>query len=211
MYVIYTMSKRKRPSKGLRKDVNKLKKAVFKRGEVKRVSGAVVDADCFDTATVDSLLDIITAGTGDVNYTGARMSVLSLKFRGMLQQDTANDAITHLTRVVLLMDKTGNTAPTWTDVYASAAVFAGREYDADWKRFKVLYDKTFKTSKNTAGESMEKEIFDHYIKFKAPIVVDFNTANANYPKNGLWLMFLSTAATTVLDFSYDWDVRFVDN
>lgn len=180
------------------------------RPEMKFHDVTATDSDIYDTATVVNLTDI-SQGDSYTMRDGREITIKSIQFKGMIQQDTDTAGVTNLYRIILLIDReTDGTAPTWLNVYNSENVWSIRDADVsgvNTYRFKVIFDKVVSTKLDADGTSNEKRLIKFYKKLNLKCSW---RAQGTDPKNGIYLMFLGTSATTVTDFSYQSRVRFVD-
>jgi len=206
------MPPRIRTSRGTR-TVRKTNKTITKKVAVliKKVNNqeapfvmhidAETNLDIFTTPTV-KLLEVAASLPSTV--TGTKTLLKTIKFKGNLKLGTAS-ADTEIARVVVVMDKRkfdNDTAPVWLDVFNSNNVFALRADTLGGEKkhsFQVLSDRTY-TLNNDEGNLMNLKIIQFSKSFKSSLH-QFNYAS--YSQNLIYIMFMSTAATSEMDFSYE--------
>lgn len=193
--------------KALNNKINALAETVKPEVNFKWIN--VTDADIYTTHGVDELSDI---GQGDTTTTrtGDTVKGISLQLKGLLQQDTDTAAVTNICRVAIVLDRQCNgTAPAWTDVWEAENIYSIREANThNMGRFKILMDKLYYLSKDADGTTREKKIVKYYRKVN--LTIEYNEGATTPRKNGLFLMYLSTAASGAIDFSYHAKLRFTD-
>lgn len=155
-------------------------------------------ADVTGTYAVDStgalaLLNGIVPGTAATERIGQKITIRSLELRGY-NYVTPTDGLDQLHRRILVLDSQTNAAAlTIAQVLQTANVFSPRNLQ-NRKRFKILYDKTF--TLNASAEAGSRRWFKMYMKFRKPIITDYNTGTAgtvaDIVTNSLYLINLGT-------------------
>lgn len=181
------------------------------RPELKYLDTNATDTDIYTTSGVASLTTIIQ-GDGVSNRSGQKVRLKSIQIKGILQQDTDTAGVTNLYRLVILIDKKCEAgAPTWTDVFNNENIYSLRDLavnNVDPKRFKIIWDRTFRTKLDADGTSEEKKHFKFYKKLNHEAEYIQNGGAGG--SGGIYILYLGTSATTVTDLSYEARVRFTD-
>lgn len=143
--------------------------------------------------------------------------VKSLQIRGVCQMETAQ-ATDHLVRVVLVLCKTpvdAATDPTWANVFHDTAIYTLRALDEDTNlapRFKILMDKVYHLHyPQDTGYAKRYQYFEYFKKWENGLPQIYESGTSKYTKNGIYLMVMSTAATTVIDTDLYYRYRFTDS
>lgn len=155
--------------------------------------------------------DIYTTGTiTDVGYASSQEAWLhSVQLNGMLELDTDQAAETALARIIVFFDKK-NTDPDndsigWTDVWKTETVYSLRASSGttiEQYRYKIIFDKTYTLSKDADGYSRSKALVRFYKKFKKPVKQFDGSTGSGGHINKLYIAYIATSATTVMDFDY---------
>lgn len=165
------------------------------------------DKDIFTTPVVE-LLDVSASLPSTVTTTKTILD--SIWVKGLLELDTAG-ADTQIARIAIVQDMRkfdNNVSPLWLDVFETTSVYSHRTdaLGGDKKRsFKVLHDKTFTLTKDADATVMSRKLVTFFTKFGKNGMQQFDYDE--YSKNLLYIMYVSTAATTVMDFNYDLKIR----
>lgn len=193
----YSLSIRKLNAK-----VNAINKA--NRPDITITDNDASDQDIYTTATVTA---IGAAPTKEE-------TVKSIQMKGTLELDSDTADVTHLARIVLFID-TVNTDPdndtvSFTDVFKTESVIALRTRNSTdpvrTTRYKVIFDRVYSLRRDTDGGGVQKRYFEFYYNKPYRCVVNA-TAGGGY-RNRLYIAYLSTAATTVMDLDYRIRSRF---
>lgn len=131
------------------------------------------------TTATYTLLNGLAPGTSAQTRVGQKIAIRSLQFNLHIAA-TATNGIDQEVRLTFVVDKQSNGAApaALTDIYHAAQPHALRNL-ANRKRFYFLWDKYIGLSgaaSGSAGNNMRT--FQVYIKFKRPIIVDYNTGVA---------------------------------
>lgn len=116
--------------------------------------------------------------TGVSGRIGNKIAIrsLELRLRAAVTPGTGVDQIQRFT--VVLDRQTNATGPTTLgQIYQAGSIMSPRNLE-NRKRFKFIVDKTF--GLNASGESGSQRWFYFYIKFRKPVVVEYNN-NAGSP------------------------------
>ena len=165
--------KRPRRYQGLVPSYRGFQPRAFSRGEWKYLDNNFNLA--VSTGTSSWLLNGLAPGSSASQRIGQKVSVRSLEIR-LYNQVTAGTGVDQLHRQLVVMDRQANGAPpAIANILSAADVAAPRNLEYR-KRFKVLLDKTF--TLNATAEPGSQKWRKYYIKFKRPIVVEFNAGVA---------------------------------
>lgn len=142
------------------------------------------------------LLDGIAPGAGASQRIGMKIMIRSLEFR-LRSYATPATGTDQLHRIVIFLDRQANAAtPGATAALTAAAVLSsaselGMRNLAQRHRFKILYDKT--KVLNATGEPFSDQFLKVYMKFRRPIVVEYNAGTAgtiaDIASNALYVMY----------------------
>lgn len=156
--------------------------------------------DIYDTATVEAL-DVAASLPSTVPTTKSLLK--TLKVSGQVKLTTAS-ADTEIARIVIVLDRRkfdNNVAPVWGDVFQQENVYSLRKdtsiIDRN-KSFTVLFDRTITLNNDSASLSNLK-LFKYTKHFKNSME-QYNYAE--YCQNLIYLMYVSTSATTEMDLSF---------
>jgi len=185
------------------KKVNKLAKDL--RPEMKSADDSQASVNIFTTPEINLL------GPGNP---GDEVLYKSVQIKGLLQVDNDEPGLTHYARLVLVLDKNnpiGTAEPVFGDIFQSTSIFTLRNREdggGQGKRFSILWDRTYKLSKDADGTTNEKQMFSMYKKLNLRNKVDESSSVGT--QNSLYFIIWSTSATGVMDCSYESRVRFQD-
>lgn len=138
----------------------------------------------FSVSTTPALILVngMQQGTSASTRVGSKIAIRSLEYRSYLQSPSGTGD-EQLCRIMFILDRQPNgAAPTAiTDILVESTVTSPRNL-ANRKRFKIMWDKTY-TIGDPAGENVNtgcptSRFLKFYMKFRRPIVVDYNSGNA---------------------------------
>lgn len=160
-------------------------------------------------------IDILTPGTGASGRVGMKVSITSIEFKGRLWV-TAATGVDQLVRYMILLDRQCNgAAPTLLSSYLEPANVYGLRNLANRRRFKAILDKSY--TLNASGESGSQRTIKTYMKFRRPIIVEFNTGVVgdvtDIVSNSMWFVTLGTEANgsnTVANCTCNVRIRYTD-
>jgi predicted nuclease of predicted toxin-antitoxin system len=183
-------------------------KVIKLQKSVKRISPIVVqhnhqvlNNDIYTTPNVEVYAP---AAALPSTVTTTKSYVHSVWLKGVLELDTAGTD-TQFARILIVQDMRkfdADTAPTWADLFESTTVYSHRTdslSDKKTKDFKILEDKTFTLTKDSDATVKSRRLVSMFHRFKTPLR-QFNYSN--YQQGQLYLMYMSTAATTQMDFDH---------
>jgi len=160
-----------------------------------------INDDIFTTPVVEAL-DVAANLPSTATTTKTLLKRVQVSGQIVLTTPTAT---TEIARVVVVLDKRkfdNNTAPVWLDIFNTANVYSMRADTLGGdklKSFQVLYDRTISVTNDTATLNSHK-LFKFSKTWKIPIE-QYNYDE--YSKNLLYIMYMSTSATTEMDLSYE--------
>lgn len=159
------------------------------------------------------LLNNLALGNTATTRVGNRIAIRSIEFRGY-NLVTAGTGIDQIHRVVLFVDKQANaTAPTLGDQLSANNYYSMRSL-TQRKRFRIIIDKMI--ALNATGEPGSFKVQHWYMKFKRPLVVEYNAANnntvADIVSNSLYVYAAGSAAAGVTSgqFYGTFRIRYTD-
>ena len=170
----------------------------FQRGEWKYLDTQI--SHSVYTTPAQTLLNGLQPGTGATQRIGMKVAIRSIECRIIAQTYPAS-GLDNFVRWFIVIDRQTNASPisAITDVLTPGSVVSFRNL-ANRRRFKIILDKMF-----SMGNSMDKykdsnqRVFKYYLKFKTPILVEYNTGNAgtvyDIAASSLWFMSVGTATT----------------
>lgn len=187
----------------------------FNLGEWKYVDAA--DAKDINTTPSFTLVNGIAAGVGASERVGQKVAIRSIEVRAQ-GWVTATTGVTNMCRCILVQDKqANNTAVTAiTDILETNSSMSPRSLP-NRKRFKILWDKFFLlggvlNGAGTGSSIPEQKLFKSYIKFRRPIIEDFNTSAlgtiAAITSNAIYLVCLGNIAAGNTDANLTYYIRF---
>lgn len=199
---------RKAPSKGtVRANTKKIASLTKKVNKQETPSNVFIEPnqnlDITTTPTVE-LLDVSAALPSTATTTKTILNNFWVK--GLLDLQTGSED-TEIARIVIVQDMRkfdNNTAPLWLDVFDTTSVYSHRAdtLGGDKKRsFKVLHDKTFTMVRNTDGSVRNRVLFSMFTRFGKNGLRQFDYSD--YSQGLLYIMYVSTTATTVMDLNFD--------
>lgn len=171
----------------------------FSRGEWKYLD-ITVNQDINTTAT-NTLLNGLVPGTGASQRVGMKTTIRSIEIR-LKCTTTAATGVNQVCRWLILLDRQSNGAApaAVTDFLLAQSTTAPRQL-ANRKRFKIIVDRAFAmggvlNGAGTGSALPQDRMFKVYIKFRRPIVVEYNVGNAgtiaDIASNGLFLVTFGT-------------------
>lgn len=164
----------------------------FRLGEWKFQDYAISVA--MNTTPTMTPVNNLYIGAQAINRIGSNVSIRSVELR-LFNTVTAATGVDQVHRVLLMLDRQCNgVGPTGMTDFLTSADVSGMRNLSNRKRFKCLLDKTF--TMNASAEPGSLRFRKFYIKFRRPLVVEYNQTNAgdigdivsNY-------MFLATVAS----------------
>lgn len=166
----------------------------FQRGEWKYSDVAI--SQSVNTTGFQLLLNGLKTGNTAVTRIGMKVSIRSLELRGYFYA-TVGTGVDQLHRYLVMIDRQCNAAaPTLLSDYLYPANILGLRNLANRKRFKNTYDRSHCI--NAPGEPGTFKAFHVYLKFRRPLVVEFNAADngneADIVSNSLWLVGVGSEA-----------------
>lgn len=188
----------------------------FSRGEWKYLDIALTQ-DYNSTMSL-TLLNGLVPGTGASQRVGMKIIMKSIEMRANLKTTDAA-GVEQFIRAFLILDKQANGAApaAITDILNAASVNGLRQL-TNRKRFKILYDKEIAFgSKVVSTGSPTSRILKLYMKFKKPIIVDYNSGVAgtiaDITTNALYWVTYGTEAAggTDVEGRHQFRLRYTDN
>lgn len=139
-------------------------------------------------------VNTLAVGARATNRIGSNVSIRSVELR-LFNTVTAGTGVDQVHRVLLMLDRQCNGAgPTDMTDYLTSADVSGMRNLSNRKRFKCLLDKTF--TMNASAEPGSLRFRKFYIKFRRPLVVEYNQTNAGDLGDIVTnLMFVATVAS----------------
>jgi len=145
---------------------------MFQKGEWK-YSDVTLDG-AMDTTGGQTLLNGLSLGNTASTRVGMKVSIRSIELRLVLFA-TATTGADQQHRIQLFLDKQSNAAaPTLADQLTGNNFLALRSL-TQRRRFKIMWDKTYNI--NASGEPNTAKCVKMYMKFRRPLVVEYNSAN----------------------------------
>lgn len=145
----------------------------FTQGEWKYLDTALNGT--VDTTGGILLCNGLVPGSGASQRIGMKVEIKSIEVRGYMG-GTPGTGVDQVLRWQLFLDRqTNGVAPAIGQQLLANNVYAPRSLIAR-KRFKILMDKTYNI--NAVGESGSFRTFKAYMKFRRPIVMEFNAGTA---------------------------------
>lgn len=153
-------------------------------------------------------LTLIAQGLREVDRVGGVINPTSLFIRGSVAIHSATITDYDLVRVTIFRDmyNPGGVSPIASDLFEDADIHSPLEHD-NFKRFKVLYDKTF----NLAKQSPTVRHFKKYIRLSGSIHYNGPDATvAHMDEGNLWIITQSVQASNRPLFVFRTRVFFKD-
>lgn len=202
--------KQRRYGRSLAKRAYYLAKKVQRecKPEYKFIDSSADNTDFWTTPIVSSIVTI-GQGDGEEERTGERVILKSVQCRWEMKIDVDASG-SDIGRFVIVTEKNPmGVAPVWTDVFKSANVNALRAM-TNATNWKVLYDKrvVFNNTNDVAGATIRK-YGEVYRKINLPC--EFNNTATAPLKNGLYIMYMSTATQAKGDLTFRIRVRFTNS
>lgn len=145
----------------------------FSRGEWKYLDTAI--ALNMNTTAAQLLVNGLAPGSGASERIGQKVMVRSIQLR-LVQYVTAGTGADQFHRVLLFVDRQANGAAPTLGSQLSANSVLGMRSLVNRKRFKILWDKS--CHMNATAEPGSMLFRKAYIKFRRPLVVEFNAGVA---------------------------------
>ena len=145
---------------------------MFQKGEWK-YSDVTLDG-AMDTTGGQTLLNGLSLGNTASTRVGMKVSIRSIELRLVLFA-TPTTGVDQQHRIQIFLDKQANAAaPTLADQLTGNNFLALRSL-TQRRRFKIMWDKTYNI--NASGEPNTAKVIKMYMKFRRPLVVEFNSAD----------------------------------
>jgi len=142
---------------------------MFTKGEWKYNDEALTASVC--TAGNQILLNGIAPGSSANQRIGMKIAIRSLEIRGYVRVTTVT-GVDQTIRWNVFMDKQANAADPSIGSHLGSNSVNGLRSLTQRKRFKIIIDKQY--TLNGVGEGGSIRRFYHYIKFRRPIVAEYN-------------------------------------
>lgn len=124
-----------------------------------------------------------------------KITIKTIEFRGFCRANTSTGADQYDRYTILLDSQANSTVAAAADFWSTADVYGMRNL-AFRKRFKTIYDKAL--ALNSASESGSYRAIKFYLKFRKPIVVEYNTGTAgtvgDIASNSLYFITIGNVA-----------------
>ncbi|MBV6343574.1 hypothetical protein [Candidatus Magnetobacterium casense] len=148
-----------------------------------------------DSTGLQTLLNGLSLGNTATTRIGVKIAIKSIEMR-LLSYATAGTGTDQCHRIMAFIDRQPNAAaPTLGDQLASNSYMAMRTL-TQRKRFKILWDRQYII--NATAEPGTLRHFHMYMKFKRPLVVEYNAANngtvADIVSNSLYFYKIASNA-----------------
>jgi len=149
------------------------------------------------------LLNGLAPGNSASQRVGMKVSIRSVEIR-MAPHATTTNGEENTIRCMIVLDRQSNgVAPTAiTDILQTNSVTSPRSL-TQRKRFKIIWDRLFAIGAATNSGTAQTRTIDKYIKFKRPIVAEYNAGVAgtiaDISANSLWLVFFATQPSGATD------------
>lgn len=162
------------------------------------------------------LMNGLAPGNSATTRVGQSVSIRTLEIRAQ-GWVTATTGVVNMCRALLVLDKqTNGAAPTAiTDILQANNVLSPRNL-GNRRRFKILWDKLFMlggvlNGAGTGSSVPEQKVFKSYIKFRRPIIEEFNTGNAgdvtDITSNSIYLLLVGNIAAGATDANLTYYIR----
>jgi len=146
----------------------------FSRGEWKFLDTTINTAA--DTTGTMTLLNGLAPGNSASERVGMKVSIQSIEIR-LRNQVTGGTGVDQIQRLILLQDRQANgIAPAALTDFLNAGNYQGLRNLAQRKRFRILKDYYF--TLNATAEPGSQKCIHKYMKFRRPIVTEFNAGVA---------------------------------
>lgn len=123
-----------------------------------------------------TLLNGLVPGSGASQRIGQKVSIMTMEFR-LNSRCTPGTGIDQVHRLLFLLDRQANgAAPAALTDFLNAGNYQGLRQLNNRRRFKVLKDYYFNV--NATGEAGSQRVIYKYMKFRRPIVVEYNAGIA---------------------------------
>jgi len=160
----------------------------FSRGEWKYLDTTISSNQ--DTTGAMTLINGLVPGNSASQRVGQKVEIRSIQLR-LQSIVTATTGVDQVQRIILLRDGQPNGAPptALTDFLTPGTIYGQRAL-TNRKRFRILMDKT--RYLNASGEPYSGYFMKAYIKFRRPIVTEYNAGVsgtiADIATNSLYLI-----------------------
>lgn len=166
----------------------------FSRGEWKFLDLTVNNA--MDTTGAMLLLNGLQPGSSASQRIGMKVSIRSLEMK-LIGFATAGTGVDQEHRWLVLLDRQANgAAPAALTDFLAAGNTKGLRNLANRRRFKIVLDKRYYV--NSAGEPGAARVFNVYMKFRRPLIVEYNAGVtgtvADIVSNSLFLVLIGQQA-----------------
>jgi len=123
-----------------------------------------------------TLLNGLAPGNSASQRVGMKVSIQSLELR-IRNQVTAGTGVDQIHRLIVLQDQQANgIVPAALTDFLNAGNYQGLRNLAQRKRFRILKDYYF--TLNATGEAGSQKCIHKYMKFRRPIITEFNAGVA---------------------------------
>lgn len=195
--------KKRRVSQGLVPTYRGFNPRNFIRGEWK-YKDTTLGTSAVTTAGLQILLNGLAPGNSAETRVGMKVELRSLELRFSIQ-NTPTTGLTQAIRVMIIMDKqTNGVSANYADYMANVNVYGMRNL-AQRKRFRCLWDRQYPLS--LAGNNGTLKVIHTYLKFRKPIVVEYNDGVAgtvaDISSGSIFLVAFSTQPTGTTDASLE--------
>lgn len=161
-----------------------------------------------NTTPVLLLLNGLAPGNSASQRIGMKVAIRTLELRARVAT-TAGTGVDQTCRWLIFVDRQSNgVAPTAGDVLTgNLDTFRNL---ANRKRFKIILDRHFPLSASAENGSIR--VFHAYLKFRRPLLVEFNTGTAgtvaDITSGAIYIMVLGNIASGTTDANMNGTVRF---
>lgn len=166
----------------------------FTRGEWKFLDTTINNN--MDSTGVMLLLNGLAPGSSASQRIGQKVSIRSIELK-LIALVIPGTGVDQEQRWMLLLDRQANgAAPGALTDFLAAGNTKGLRNLANRRRFKIVLDKRYVL--NNAGEPGAQRVFNVYMKFRRPLVVEYNAGVAgtiaDIVTNSLYLVLIGQAA-----------------
>ena len=131
-----------------------------------------------NTPTI-TILNGLVPGSGASQRIGMKVSIRTIELRGWVESYPGT-GLEQIDRVAIILDRQPNgVGPTAVTDFLQIASVASPRNLANRKRFKVIWDRMFGLGATAvASGTLTVKTFNKYIRFRKPLVVDYNSGTA---------------------------------
>lgn len=188
---------KRRTTYGLRPTYRGWNPRQFIRGEWKFLDTVINDQNV-NTTPVLTLLNGLVPGNSASQRIGMKVQIKSLQMH-LSNYVISGSGIDQIHRMWIVIDRQANgLAPTLAQIMTQADTMGLRNLE-NRRRFKIVMDKSFLL--NATGEPGSSKLWKVYMKFKRPIVVEYNSGVAgtvaDIVSNSLYFIQVGTSAAGV--------------